>query len=304
MTVTESQQDLQTDVDVALVPERAPRMILEICRGLTRFPQRPICGPRFFIGSGPGCDLRPGGESIPAFQSRIQTRDNGVWFEILAEEPPARLNGEVTRGEWLRDGDRIEIGVFQFVAHVLPELPPTSLGVPARAVQQSPEYLGELSADELADRLETEMGDVERFHRGRNAGAHALLQALKRDTTSGKVRRPLSAAWIQAKQPVAQPAVAKREPSKTEVAAVATEAEAEFRVDLDRLCRDLEELTQVLERRSETISHRELQFAKAAESRVEAQRELVAQLESALEAAARLRESHVEPKKPSIRVSA
>ena len=63
MTVTESQQDLQTDVDVALVPERAPRMILEICRGLTRFPQRPICGPRFFIGSGPGCDLRLGGES-------------------------------------------------------------------------------------------------------------------------------------------------------------------------------------------------------------------------------------------------
>lgn len=295
MTVTEFNSPLQTDVDATGYPDRAPRMILEICRGLTRFPQRPISGPRFFIGSGPGCDLRLGGESFPAIHSLIQTRENGVWFEILAAEPLARLNGELTRGEWLRDGDRIEIGAFQFLAHLLPELPPTSCGSATHSVQRPAEHLAELSAVELADRLEGEMRHVDRFDRGRNAGAQALLQALKQQTRTSSPRQPLVSP-----PPVDQ----RRRMPDTEVAQAVTEAEADFRVDLDRLCRDLEELTNVLERRSETISHREIQFAQAAESMVEAQRELVAQLESALETAAKLRESQSEPMKPTIRVSA
>lgn len=297
MTVTEFTELPATDDDGALYSEKTPRMILEICRGLTRFPQRPVSGPRFFIGSGPGCDLRLGGESFPAIHSLIQTRENGVWFETLAAEPPACLNGEQTRGEWLRDGDRIEIGVFEFVAHLLPELPPTAVGVNASKVRRPVEHLGELSTLELAERLEVEMQLVERFDRARHAGANALLQALKRQLQPASSSRPtVSVATSNARRQPQAP--------QADVSHAVTEAEAEFRVDLDRLCRDLEELTNVLERRSETISQREFQFAQAAESMVEAQRELVAQLESALETAARLRESHSEPMKPTIRVSA
>jgi len=274
-------------------------MMLEICRGRTRFPQRPISGPRFFIGSGAGCDLRLGGSDLPAIHSLIQTRENGVWFETLAAAPAARINGELTTGEWLRNGDRIEIGAFQFLAHSVPLLPPmaiTSLpaGQPGTDIEaaslpdQAIEHVSELSAAELTEHLDVAMNQVERFQNGRRAGAHALLQALRRRT-------------MQPPQPVARaiPAL-----PTVPWGTANTAAQHEFQADLDRLCKDLEELTSTLERRSETISQREFQFAQAAESLLESQRQLVAQLESALEHAAQLSESREAPMKPAIRVSA
>ena len=298
MTVTDRPELPPTAAEPTLQAERAPRMMLEICRGRTRFPQRPISGPRYFIGSGAGCDLRLGGSDFPAIHSLIQTRENGVWFETLAATPAARINGELTNGEWLRDGDRIEIGAFQFLAHTVPLLPPSVIvdaaenyrqidadtGVP----DQSEERVSELSANELADRLDVEMHQVERFQNGRRAGAHALLQALR--------RRSLAPAQPAVRAMPAMPSA----PWPTASAA----AQHEFQADLDRLCKDLEELTSTLERRSETISQREFQFAQAAEALLETQRQLVAQLESALEHAAQLSESREVPMKPAIRVSA
>lgn len=277
MTVID-RPELPPTAEPTLPMERAPRMILEICRGRTRFPQRPISGPRYFIGSGPSCDLRLGGPDFPVLHSLIQTRENGVWFETLADTPAVRINGELTHGEWLRDGDRIEIGAFQFLAHLLPMLPPIAVntqGLPRRMPQVS-----EMSASELADRLEDEMIEVEHFETARQAGGHALLQALR--------RRELL-------EPQARP-----EP----VEAVSTTAPHEYQSDLDRLCRDLADLTSTLERRSETISKREIQFAQAAESLLETQRRLVEQLESALEHAAELAAAREVPRKPTIRVSA
>ena len=287
MTVTDRPELPPTAAEPTLQSERAPRMILEICRGRTRFPQRPISGPRFFIGSGAGCDLRLGGSEFPAIHSLIQTRENGVWFETLAAAPTARINGELTNGEWLRDGDRIEIGPFQFLAHSVPLLPPVAIvdaaagTLPEHALAQ----VSELSAVELTDRLDVEMNQVERFQKGRQAGAHALLQALRR-----RQLEPAQSAMRSI------PAV----PRATASAA----AQHEFQADLDRLCKDLEELTSTLERRSETISQREYQFAQAAETLLETQRQLVAQLESALEHAAQLSESREANVKPAIRVSA
>lgn len=287
MTVTD-RPELPPTAEPTLPMERAPRMILEICRGRTRFPQRPISGPRYFIGSGPSCDLRLGGPDFPALHSLIQTRENGVWFETLADTPAVRINGEVTHGEWLRDGDRIEIGAFQFLAHLLPMLPPIAIntaGLPRRVPQVS-----EMSASELADRLEDEMIEVEHFETARQAGGQALLQALR--------RRELL-------EPQAAPAIYVAPQARPQpVEAVSTAAQHEFQSDLDRLCRDLADLTSTLERRSETISKREIQFAQAAESLLETQRRLVEQLESALEHAAELAAAREVPRKPTIRVSA
>lgn len=294
MTVTDFIQQPQTDTDTSSYSDRTPRMVLEICRGLTRFPQRPISGPRFFIGSGPGCDLRLGGAAFPAVHSLIQSRENGVWFEILAPEPLVRLNGELTKGEWLRDGDRIEIGAFQFLAHFLPKLPPTMVGVPDASTTRPAEQLAELSAAELAERLELELGDVERYEQGRSAGVRALLQALKQQTRATESLQSTASIPLVNRNRMVHP----------ESSSISAAPEADFRVELDRLCRDLEGLTNILESRSETMSHRELQFAQAAESIVDAQRELVSQLESALETAGKLRDSHSEPMKPTIRVSA
>lgn len=299
MAVTYRPEHAPIAAEPTLQLEGAPRMMLEICRGRTRFPQRPISGPRFFIGSGPSCDLQLGGEDFPAIHSLIQIRENGVWFETLAATPPVRINGEQTHGEWLRDGDRIEIGAFQFLAHLLPMLPPIAIGeasarstdvaegtFPRRAVED----LSELSASELADRLDADMHLVEHHERGRQAGGQALLQALRRrtlETPQPAAARPQPAPWAA---------------SATSSASAA--AQREFQAELDRLCKDLEELTTTLERRSETISQREYQFASAAESLLETQRQLVNQLEVALEHAAQLSESREIPMKPSIRVSA
>lgn len=300
MTVTYRPELAPTAAEPTLQLECTPRMMLEICRGRTRFPQRPISGPRFFIGSGPGCDLQLGGEDFPAIHSLIQIRENGVWFETLAANPSVRINGEPTHGEWLRDGDRIEIGAFQFLAHLLPMLPPIALGdssrkqtaaagegtFPRRAV----EHLSELSTSELVDCLDDDMQLVEHHERGRQAGGQALLQALRRRTLE-----------------TSQPAAARPQPTPwaaSATTAASTAAQREFQTELDRLCKDLEELTTTLERRSETISQREYQFAAAAESLLETQRQLVNQLEVALEHAAQLSESREIPMKPSIRVSA
>ncbi len=290
MTVTDRPELPPTAAEPTLQAERAPRMMLEICRGRTRFPQRPISGPRYFIGSGAGCDLRLGGSDFPAIHSLIQTRENGVWFETLAAAPAARINGELTNGEWLRDGDRIEIGAFQFLAHVVPLLPPSAIvdADTGALPDQMEVQVSELSATELADRLDVEMHQVERFQIGRRAGAHALLQALR--------RRSLVPDQPAARAIPAMPSL----PWPTASAA----AQHEFQADLDRLCKDLEELTSTLERRSETISQREFQFAQAAEALLETQRQLVTQLESALEHAAQLSESREVPMKPAIRVSA
>lgn len=288
MTVIDRPELPPTAAEPTQPMDRAPRMILEICRGRTRFPQRPISGPRYFIGSGPGCDLRLGGPDFPALHSLIQTRENGVWFETLADAPTVCINGEPTHGEWLRDGDRIEIGAFQFLAHLLPMLPPIAIntsGLPRRA----PAQLSELSASELADRLHDEMTEVEHFEHARQAGGHALLQALRRRD----LLTPQSPSIYTA--PQAQPQT---------VATASTTAQHDFQTDLDRLCKDLADLTSTLERRSETISKREIQFAQAAESLLETQRRLVAQLESALEHAAELAAAREVPRKPSIRVSA
>ncbi len=289
MTVTDRPELPPTAADPHSVPlDRAPRMILEICRGRTRFPQRPISGPRYFIGSGPGCDLRLGGTDFPAIHSLIQTRENGVWFETLADSPAVHINGELTHGEWLRDGDRIEIGAFQFLAHLLPMLPPIAINtaeLPRRTVAQ----VSELSASELADRLDDEMAGVAHFENGQRAGAQALLQAMRRQ----KLLTPQTVR-VTVKRAQPQPVVV----------AAANAAQHDFQGDLERLSKDLEDLASTLERRSETISKREIQFAQAAESLLESQRQLVSQLESALERAAELAAAREVPMKPTIRVSA
>lgn len=296
MTEIERSDDLLDDNDdSSMGGERTPRMVLEISRGRTRYPHRPISGPRFFIGSGAGCDLRLGGDTFPAIHSVIQTLPNGIWFEALATDPPAGINGEVTQGEWLRDGDRIALGSFEFVARILTRLPPATASISGEllATELSDE---QITASEIADRLADEMQFVEQFEQSRAAGAHALLEAMKRRvpmpaTSQIAPRVPLlhreSLSVPQSKQP----------------ASVSEIAQQQFQQDLDRLCQDLGRLTAMIDRRSDTVLKREQQFVEAAESLLAAQRDVANQLETAIEAAAKLKPSEV-PTKPSIRFSA
>ena len=110
MVLTSSQSTpsaLSQDRSTSTAPEscvpaphfaRPARLTLEICRGRTRFPERPVAGPRFFIGSGEGCDLRLGGDLLPSIHSLIQTRGEGLFLEPIAANPPLLVNGQQTRG--------------------------------------------------------------------------------------------------------------------------------------------------------------------------------------------------------------
>jgi hypothetical protein len=151
---------------------------LEICRGRTQHPIRPIQTHRFLIGSSSRCDLQLGGAEMPALQSVIVTDGPDVWLEALAPAPAIEVNGRPTTSIRLAHGDRIRIGAFEFVARV-PEVPAPStapadgnadLEVPADEPAPT-----ELSAAELVERIEAATQLVNEFEERQRLGLEALL---------------------------------------------------------------------------------------------------------------------------------
>ena len=59
-------------------------LVLEICRGRTDHPLRPVQSPRFLIGSSPRCDLRLGGAEIPPLHTLIFVDGADIWVEAMA----------------------------------------------------------------------------------------------------------------------------------------------------------------------------------------------------------------------------
>src|SRR4029077_10738480 len=78
-------------------------LVLEVTRGVTRFPRRPVTHPRFLIGAGSTCDLRLGGEGIPALHSLITVSGRDITLEAIAAEPALRVNGRVVQTAILHD---------------------------------------------------------------------------------------------------------------------------------------------------------------------------------------------------------
>jgi len=276
---------------------QAPLLTLEICRGRTAFPQRPVIGPRFFLGSGANCDLRLGGDEIPAIHSLIQTRGNQLWLEPIASTPRLLLNGEPTEGEWLRDGDVIEFGPFQLIAHIVPvrsrllqEMTGSEPMPPIHELVEAPAEpdLETLSASELLELIEQEEAMVEEFESNRQSGAEALLQAVRRHYAESESVR------------------VEEKPRKTfridlahQPAAAGPHGAAALVEELERLCRDLNEFSNDLERRSSRISVREASYAEAAAELLDAQKHLMSQLETVAEHVSRLRAAEQQPTPPT-----
>lgn len=155
------------------------RLILEITRGKTRFPLRPVRGPRFLIGAAATCDLRLGGEAMPALHSLITLEDHEIELESIAAEPVLRINGAPVQGAILRDGDVIEIGEVELTARLVAGRTPASVQeTPANDISERP--LAELSATELIDLIEYERGEQERADEGAKSGAATLMAGLHR----------------------------------------------------------------------------------------------------------------------------
>lgn len=232
-------------------------MWLEIHRGRTLFPRRPVLTNRFLIGAGSNCHLQLGGEGMPFLHSLLTVEGGGVFIEAFVPWPELCVNGETMRTAHLADGDEITIGPFQFTVHLRASAerePDPSLyaEIPPEAAREesAPEDVSALSTAELVARIESLESEVEAHESAARTGAAALLDAVRHTAI------------------VAPP----------KVRPAAAEAEA--------LYRDFSDLSQDLEHRLTLLREREQEQRARAEALLTAQARLAEQLQLAAQSLA------------------
>lgn len=157
-------------------------LLLEICRGRTEHPLRPVYSERFLIGSSVRCDLRLGGADIPPLHSLLFVDGPDIWLEAVAATPELRVNGRLETSVRLVDGDRIHIGPIELVAHI-PAQAENSIQLSdsqAELLEKLPEpAASELSAKELVERIEEATELVNEFEKRQRLGIEALHAAIQ-----------------------------------------------------------------------------------------------------------------------------
>lgn len=172
-----------------------PVLVLEVVRGSTRFPRRPVLTDRFLVGGSPACDLHLGGEELPPYHSLIVHQQGTYRWEAVMPEPAVLHNNRLEDWFELHDGDRVAIGEFELAVHLeLIEEVAASVGVRAEdldaadtiAIQDRSafELAARMSAEDLVDRLEREMSAVESVEQRQRLGAAALLHAARERVAS------------------------------------------------------------------------------------------------------------------------
>lgn len=247
----------------------APFLVLEIRRGKTGYPERPVCSRSFIIGSGPGSDLRLGGEGIPIAHTLLTVNGNHILAQWLCESPALLLNGQPIEEAELCDGDQIEIGRFQFIVHRIlsestvkepsPQNSTTErietaalLGLISQAKSEEPAAdLAKKSAGELLELLEAEQGSVEQFDAAIRQAEAAILHAAAEHA-----------------EEILEPPVPSRSADDSEILN-----------ELERVIHQLSGFSSELELRATRIAAEEATQAEAAELLLDAQKELASQLE-------------------------
>jgi len=172
--------DSEPSLPAGPLPEPV-QLVLEITRGRTRFPARPVTNSRFLIGAGVTCDLRLGASDIPAIHSILTIHGGEVHLEAIHPAPALVVNGKTVRETALADGDAIAIGDIELRARMSVGHDPVRSQA-ATAVHTTIEAedvpLADLSAIELIDRIEAEEQMIDEFEDRRREGAKSLTQAL------------------------------------------------------------------------------------------------------------------------------
>lgn len=155
---------------------------LEVRRGHTSFPQRPLTSSRCLIGSGTNCHLQLGGD-VPMLHSLL-VLDEGRWtLDVIAPEPTLFVNGEACRHHEMCIGDRIQLADFEFAlcrgAGGPPRTKPRTPHHPTIATASLRGEATSLSASGVLERMEQEIVAIDGFERGRVSGAKALLDAIR-----------------------------------------------------------------------------------------------------------------------------
>jgi hypothetical protein len=156
-------------------------LVLEVTRGRTRFRRRPVTHSRFLIGAGATCDLRLGGNGMPALHSIITVAGREIALEAIAPQPGLTVNGRRVRNTVLHDGDRIGIGEVELLARLEAGHAPAAVEQPSNPSAIAIEVdrpLLEIPAAELVDLIEHEEHNIDNFEARQRDGAQALVDAV------------------------------------------------------------------------------------------------------------------------------
>ncbi|MBX3444492.1 MAG: hypothetical protein KF774_18980 [Planctomyces sp.] len=160
---------------------------IEVQRGRTRFPRRPLARDRFLIGAGSNCDLQLGAPGVPILHSVILATGSELRIEAVVAAPPLLVDGWAVRDAILSEGAIIDLAGVRLVVHLgaLPDADAALAGpvnVAALAALQQQEAdearrLRETSTSELVDRIADELARLEALAERRLAGWTALAAA-------------------------------------------------------------------------------------------------------------------------------
>ena len=249
---------------------------LEITRGRTRFPLRPVQGTEFLIGSAADCDLQIA-EAYPEFYALITPVDGCIRISPLAIDPPLHINDvhvDSSVATRLANGDQLVIGGIEMTVHI-DELADSGLGVSGLSTQQ------------LVDLLDQEMQEVEAYESRMRQGAAALLEQVQASVDAAP--EEISAEEISAEEIVGGEIVGGEVAAEDVAAVEAPVSDADMSpADVARaLMSELSEVMQALDafaadldQRADRLHRREGDYQRAAEFLISAQRTLARQIET------------------------
>ena len=73
----------------------------------------PVLGPKFLIGRGADCHVRPQSSLVSRKHCAICVAEGSVTIEDLGSTNSTLVNGEKVKRQELKDGDRIKVGVLE-----------------------------------------------------------------------------------------------------------------------------------------------------------------------------------------------
>ena len=250
---------------------------LEITRGRTRFPLRPVQGTEFLIGSAADCDLQIA-EAYPEFYALITPVDGCIRISPLAIDPPLHINDvhvDSSVATRLANGDQLVIGGIEMTVHI-DELADSGLGVSGLSTQQ------------LVDLLDQEMQEVEAYESRMRQGAAALLEQVQASVDAAPEEisaeeispEEISAEEISAEEIVGGEVVAAVEAPVSDADMSPADVARALMSELSEVMQALDAFAADLDQRADRLHRREGDYQRAAEFLISAQRTLARQIET------------------------
>lgn len=289
---------VEIPVSNILQPVLAVHLVLEVTRGSTRFRRRSVTSSRYLIGAGATCNLRLGGDDMPALHSIITTSGREITLEAIAATPALAVNGRLVSSALLHDGDVIHVGQFELLARVEAGHAPEALvAAEGDLVIDAERPVADLSTAELVDLIEQEERQIEEFEGRQQVGMKALVQAIM-----SRADRPAhkGAPGVDTRAPIPAPHFLSKRPEGmvTRARQAQQAADQVIQNDLEKLGEQLSSLSQELKGSSERATRREVQLASATDELLDTQQKIVSQLEVVIDQVQTLRASEAPVQKP------